>query len=97
MMLRDQLARLHSTAANIAKYEATLSEQVQPYAEYIALLCSIDGIQRTAAIEIFAEVGPNLASFPSDGHFRAWAGTSPGLHESAGKKKRGRRRRGNPT
>ena len=96
MMLRDQLARLDSTIAEIAKYDATLNEQVKPYAEPIALLRSIDGIQQIAAIEIFAEVGPNLASFPSDGHFRAWAGTSPGLHESAGKKKRGRRRRGNP-
>jgi transposase len=96
MMLRDQLARLDSTAAEIAKYEAILAEQVQPYAEQMELLCSIDGIQRTAAIEIFAEIGPTLATFPTDGHFRAWAGTSPGLHESAGKKKRGRRRRGNP-
>jgi transposase len=96
MMLRDQLARLDSTGAEIAKYDATLAEQVKPCAQHIELLCSIDGIQRTAAIEIFAEVGPTLATFPSDGHFRAWAGTSPGLHESTGKRKRGRRQRGNP-
>jgi transposase len=96
MMLRDQLERLDATAAQIQKYDLQLEEQVKEYASSIELLCSIDGIQRTAAIEIFAEIGPNLASFPSDRHFRAWAGTSPGLHESAGKKKRGRRRRGNP-
>jgi transposase len=96
MMLRDQLARLDAVAADITKYDAVLQEKVKPYAESIELLRSIDGIQQIAAIEIFAEIGPNLASFSTDGHFRAWAGTSPGLHESAGKKKRGRRRRGNP-
>jgi transposase len=96
MMLRDQLARLDSTAAEIAKYERILDELVEPYAPLIELLCSTDGIQHTAAIEIFAEVGPNLASFPTQRHFAAWAGTSPGLNESAGKIKHGRRRRGNP-
>lgn len=95
-MLQDQLTRLDATAAQIAKYDAMLEGQVAEHAASIELLCSIDGIQRTAAIEIFAEIGPNLASFPSDSHFRSWAGTSPGLNESAGKKKRGRRRRGNP-
>jgi len=96
MMLRDQLARLDATATDIARYDATLTAQTKPYAEQLQALCSIDGIQRIAAIEIFAEVGPNLASFPTDGQFRAWAGTSPGLHQSAGKRKHGQRRRGNP-
>ena len=95
-MLTDQLARLKSTAEQIEKYDGMLEEQVAPYAESIALLCSIDGIQRTAAIEIFAEIGPSLATFPESGNFAAWAGTAPGLNESAGKHKRGRRRRGNP-
>lgn len=96
MMLGDQLARLDATAAEIAKYERILDERVEPYSHCIELLCSIDGIRPTAAIEIFAEIGPNLASFPTDGHFASWAGTSPGLNESAGKNKSGRHRRGNP-
>jgi len=95
-MLRDQLARLHATAAEIAKYDCILQEHAAPYAEWIALLGTIDGVKHTAAIEIFAEVGPDLASFPRESNFASWAGTSPGLNESAGKKKRGRRRRGNP-
>jgi transposase len=96
MMLQDQLARLRATGAEIAKYDRLLQEQSAPYTEWLELLGSIDGVKRTAAIEIFAEIGPNLACFPRESNFASWAGTSPGLHESAGKKKRGRRRRGNP-
>src|SRR5437773_789765 len=96
LMLRDQLARLDRTSDEIARYDALLMERVAPYEEHLALLCSIDGIQRIAAIEIFAEVGPDLSSFPTDGHFSSWAGTCPGQHESAGKPRNARRRRGNP-
>ncbi len=96
LMLRDQLARLDRTAHEIARYDALLVERVAPYQAQLALLCSIPGIQRTAAIEIFAEIGPNLASFPTAGHFSSWAGTCPGQHESAGKRSNARRRRGNP-
>lgn len=96
MMLRDQLARLDATSKEVDRYDNLLRQRVKPYAKYIELLCTIPGIQETAAIEIFGEVGPDLSSFPCETNFAAWAGTSPGLHESAGKKKHSRRRRGNP-
>jgi transposase len=96
LMLRDQLIRLDRTAEEISRYDALLAERVAPYEAQLQLLCSIDGIKRTAAIEIFAEVGPDLSSFPTDGHFASWAGTCPGQHESAGKRRNARRRRGNP-
>jgi transposase len=96
MMLRDQLARLDRTAEDIARYDGMLAAMVESYAEQIALLCTITGVQSTAAIEIFAEVGPDLSSFPDDAHFASWAGMCPGHNESAGKKGRARRRKGNP-
>jgi transposase len=95
LMLRDQLGQLDATAERIAQYDQLLTDRVKPYAETIELLCTVHGIQRKAAIEIFAEIGPDLDSFPKATNFAAWAGTSPGLNESAGKNKSGRRRRGN--
>lgn len=96
LMLRDQLARLDRTLEEVARYDALLEQRVTPYAEHISLLRSIDGVQLVSAIEIFAEIGPDLSSFPTDGHFSSWAGTCPGQHESAGKPGKARRRRGNP-
>lgn len=95
-MLRDQLARLDRTAQEIARYDALLADMVKPYAAQIDLLCSITGVQRIAATEILAEVGPDLSSFPTEAHFASWAGTCPGNNRSAGKSGRERRRRGNP-
>jgi transposase len=96
MMLRDQLRRLDQTAADLAHYDGILAEMVEPYSTQIQLLCSITGVQRIAATEIFAEIGPDLSSFPNEGHFSSWAGMCPGQNESAGKKSSARRRRGNP-
>jgi transposase len=96
MMLRDQLARLDGLVEEIKKYELELERRIEPYEQWLRLLCTIPGVQRAAAIEIFGEVGPNLVSFPKAENFAAWAGTAPGLRKTAGKNKSGRRRHGNP-
>jgi transposase len=96
LMLSDQLARLDGLAAEIAKYDGMLEQRMAPYEQWLSLLSSIPGIRRTAAIEIFAEVGPNLASFPRAESLSAWAGTAPGMSKTAGKNKSGKRRQGNP-
>jgi transposase len=96
LMLDDQLKKLDQLGENVARYDTLLEARVAPYDKAIEALQTIDGIKRASAIEIFAEIGPDLSSFPTDGHFASWAGTCPGNHESAGKKYKVRRRRGNP-
>jgi transposase len=96
IILKDLLERLDKAAKDIASYDELLNTRVAPYERNIELLCSIDGVQRCSAIEIFAEIGPDLSSFPTDHNFAAWTGTCPGQRESAGKKKSTRRRQGNP-
>lgn len=95
-MLTDQLARVDATTELIAKYDERLAEMLSSHVEDIERLCTITGIKRTAATAIFAEVGPDLSSFPDEAHFAAWAGLCPGANQSAGKKGHARRRRGNP-
>ena len=95
-MLRSHLLRLDRTAEEIASLDEMLAQLTEPHVQHINLLCTITGIKLTAAIEIFAEVGPDLTAFPDEGHFASWAGMCPGHNESAGKHGRARRRKGNP-
>jgi len=59
------------------------------------LLQTIPGVKAVTAERILAEAGPDLSTFPTAGHFAAWAGVVPGQNQSAGKKKSAKTRRGN--
>lgn len=53
----------------------------------VDLLDTIPGVDRTASEDIIAEMGTDMAQFPTEDHLSSWAGMSPGSNESAGKKK----------
>src|SRR5918994_606434 len=77
---------------------ALLSERIEqviaPFAEQVALLDTIPGIDRRAAEVIVAEIGPDMGQFPTAAHLASWAGVRPGNNESAGKHRSGRTRKG---
>jgi transposase len=66
-------------------------------AQAVALLDTIPGLNRRLAEAILAEMGLDLAHFPSAKQLAAWAGLAPGNHQSGGKRKSTRTRQGNPT
>lgn len=63
----------------------------------VALLDSVPGINERAAEMILAEIGVDMAQFPSADHLTAWAGLAPGNNQSGGKRFSGRTRKGNRT
>jgi transposase len=68
---------------------------MRPFAWALELLTTIRGVgQRTAEV-IIAEIGVDMERFPTSRHLASWAGMCPGNHESAGKRKSGRTRKGN--
>jgi transposase len=78
---------------------ATLSEQVTaviaPFAGALQLLTTIPGIATRTAEVLVAELGVDMSRFPTDRHLASWAGLCPGNHESAGKHRSGKTRKGN--
>ena len=55
----------------------------------------IPGVDWVVAAVLIAEIGVDMSVFLSVYHLAAWAGVCPGNHESAGKHKSGRARKGN--
>jgi transposase len=68
---------------------------VIPLRKELDVVISIPGIGETAARGIISEIGVDMNRFVNDTRLVAWACMCPGNNESAGKRKRGRTRKGN--
>ncbi len=95
-LLRVQMKVIADLEAQIAKLDDVIDRHLTPYEEVITLLDTIPGVNRTLAADLVAEVGTDMAAWPTDRHFAAWTGTCPGNRESAGVRRRSRTREGNP-
>ena len=90
-VLHEQLVFLE---VQIAKLEAKIQDQLSDYQEAVGLCTTIPGIEEVAAANLIAEIGVNMAQFPSAQHLASWAGICPGNNESAGKRLSGKPRKG---
>jgi transposase len=66
----------------------------RPFELAVQVACSLDGIQRRTAEMLIGEFGTDMTRFPSDAHFASWAAQCPGNHQSAGRRRSGRTRKG---
>ena len=59
-------------------------------------LQTIPGLDEIGAAMLLVEIGDDMHAFGSAKKLAAWAGVCPGNNESAGKRKAGKKRKGNP-
>jgi len=94
LMLGMHLGHIDQLTASIERLDAEVAREIGPFAEQVRRLCTIPGIgQRTAEV-VIAEIGVDMNRFPTAKHLASWAGLCPGLHESAGKRRSGKARKG---
>lgn len=94
-LVSQLLAHLDYLEEAVESLSARIAEAIAPFAAELARLDTIDGVNRRTAEGLIAELGVDMAVFPSDRHLASWAALCPGNNESAGKHKSGRTRKGN--
>ena len=95
-LVAQQLAHLDYLDEAIERLSAEIGERLRPFEATLTQLETIPGVGRRAAEIIIAEMGTEISRFPSAAHLAAWAGMAPGNNESAGKRRSGKTRKGNP-
>lgn len=98
-ILGQLLDQYEQVEAALTRAEERIRQEVEnspdPFVrEAVTLLDTIPGVAETVAQVIVAEIGVDMAQFPTDKHLASWAGMCPGNNESAGKRKSGKTTKG---
>jgi transposase len=94
-LLKDTLHELESLDRKVLQLDRRIADHLRPHQDLVLRLCTIPGVDFTAASIILAEVGFDMSRFPTPEHLASWAGLCPGNNESGGKRFSGRTRDGN--
>ncbi len=95
LMLGMHLDHIDHLSLAIDEISKELDDRLVPFAEQVALLQTIPGVGLRTAQVVIAEIGVDMDRFPTAAHLASWAGLCPGNHESAGKRRSGKARKGN--
>ncbi len=93
-LIAMHLEHIDSLDEQIQRLSQEVEEQLRPFEAELERLETIPGIKRRNAEVLVAEIGLDRSHFPTAGHLANWAGICPENHESAGKRKTGRTRKG---
>lgn len=96
ILVRELLAHIDYLSATEQRLDRRVEELIVPFVDVRGLLMTIPGIARVNAEIVISEIGVDMSQFPSAQHLASWAGLCPGNNESAGKRKTGKTRKGDP-
>ena len=94
-LVSQLLAHLDYLDEAIETLSTRVTEIIAPFAGALQQLTTIPGVKTRTAEVLVAELGVDMGRFPTNRHLASWAGLCPGQHESAGKHRSGKTRKGN--
>jgi transposase len=95
-LIGQHLRMIEELEAAQAAFDARIEAALEPFHDAAERLTSLPGISDVAAQVIIAEIGADMSPFPTAGHLLSWAGLTPRLDESAGKRRSTRVKKGAP-
>ncbi len=95
-VLGEILAHIEEVEKRIEDMRRYLLAGLAGQERILQALQTIPGVDATGAAMLLVEIGDDMEAFGSAEKLAAWAGVRPGNNESAGKRKSGKQRQGNP-
>ena len=95
-VLNEIMEHIEQTEARIGRFDGYLLRELAEAQTTIELLQTMPGIDRIGAAMLLVEIGTDMTPFGSPDRLASWVGVCPGNNESAGKRKSGKVRKGNP-
>lgn len=95
-VLDELMQHIEGLEARVARFEARLLAGLADQRPVLALLQTLPGVDLIGAALLLVEIGADMDVFASADRLASWVGICPGNNESAGKRKSGRVRKGNP-
>jgi transposase len=95
-VLGELMQHIEEIEARIARFDARLLQGLDAERNSLILLQTLPGVDLIGAAMLLVEIGDNMDVFGSADRLASWVGMCPGNNESAGTKKSGRTRKGNP-
>lgn len=95
-VLDELLRHIEELEARIVRFDTRLLCELKSENNALALLQTLPGVDLIGAAMLLVEIGSDMSVFGSADRLASWVGICPGNNESAGKRKSGRMRKGNP-
>jgi len=94
LIVEKILTKLDFLDETIEELSDEIDRVIAPFGAEVELLDTIPGVDRRVAECLVAEIGVDMTRFASSARLASWAGMCPGNHESGGKRRSGKARKG---
>lgn len=95
-VLNELMQHIEEIEARIGRFDARLIDGLDGERHTLALLQTLPGVDLIGAAMLLVEIGSDMNAFGTADRLASWIGICPGNNESAGHRKSGRARKGNP-